>query len=76
MAIPQRNHDGLARVVYDGTDFWLIPYNAEGKDVLDSIYAGESASDGVTITQEDAGRGGLSQTDTDIKALKIALTTS
>lgn len=73
MAIPAKTGEALVELRRSGSNWYLVPKNAEGKTALDAAYANDSAKTTVAITQEDAGRGGFGDTNQPYKAVKLAL---
>lgn len=68
-----RTDGALAQVTYDATNniLRLIPYNSEGKSVLDTAFADMGAMTTVAGAQEDAVRSGYGDTTQPYKILKL-----
>lgn len=75
MAIPNRSTNPLCHVLVVDNVVTIVPLNADAKEALDALYAAESDSDTVALTQTDAGRGGIGQTGP-TNALILTLTTA
>ena len=54
----------------------LIPLNDQANTAMDNFYDDESDSDTVSLSQQDAGRGGLAVSDGAYDTLKITCTTA
>lgn len=68
-----RTNGALCQLVAEGATgatLRLIPFNADGKTVLDTFFAAHSAKVSVALTQEDAGRDGVGQTSEAYQSLK------
>lgn len=70
-----RTDGALCHVTYDSTNnvLRLIPYNSEGKAVLDAAYTDASALTTVAVAQEDAVMSGYGDTTQPYKILKLTL---
>jgi len=74
MALPKRTSNPLCHVQIDPAtpqDIFLVPLNADAKDILNAHFADYGAYTTVALSQEDAGRGGYGQTGEKYKALKL-----
>lgn len=71
--MPNRTDGAMAQVIYDATNNVLrvVPYNSEGKAVLDAAFADMGALTTVAATQEDAVRSGYGDTTQPYKTLKL-----
>lgn len=68
-----RTNSALVEVILEGATsatMRLLPYNSDGKTVLDTFFAAHGAKTTVALTQEDAGRDGMGQTGEAYLAIK------
>lgn len=68
-----RTNSALVEVILEGATsatMRLLPYNSDGKAVLDTFFTAHGAKTTVALTQEDAGRDGMGETSEAYKAIK------
>lgn len=68
--MPNRTDGALARITYASSVLRLIPFNSEGKAVLDACFAADGSKTTVALAQEDAVMSGYGDTTQPYKVLK------